>query len=92
MPETLRHLATDGSWSTSGYQGWGYGDGLPLVDHRVGCPKLVQGETASVSETIVLDQQAEPLIHTFHPATVTTDNRYAQARRMRQWATRGVVL
>ncbi len=92
IPEKLRHLDTDGSWSKSGYHGWVYGYGLHLVDNRVGFPKLVQVETASVSEKIVIDQQAEPLIHPFHPATVTTDNSYAQARRIRQWATRGVVL
>ena len=92
IPEKLRHLDTDGSWSKSGYHGWVYGYGLHLVDNRAGFPKLVQVETASVSEKIVIDQQAEPLIHTFHPATVTTDNSYAQAMRIRQWATRGVVL
>ncbi len=92
IPEKLRHLDTDGSWSKSGYHGWVYGYGLHLVDNRVGFPKLVQVETAAVSEKIVIDQQAEPLIHTFHPATVTTDNSYAQAMRIRQWATRGVVL
>jgi hypothetical protein len=62
------------------------------VDNRVGFPKMVQVETASVSEKLVIDQQAEPLITHFHPATWTTDNSYAQAMRMRQWATRGVVL
>ena len=92
IPEKLRHLDTDGSWSKSGYHGWVYGYGLHLVDNRVGFPKLVQVETASVSEKIVIDQQAEPLINNFHPATVTTDNSYAQAMRIRQWATRGVVL
>jgi len=92
IPEKLRHLDTDGSWSKSGYHGWVYGYGLHLVDNRVGFPKMVQVETASVSEKLVIDQQAEPLIHNFHPATVTTDNSYAQAMRIRQWATRGVVL
>jgi hypothetical protein len=92
IPEHLRHLDTDGSWSKSGYHGWVYGYGLHLVDNRVGFPKMVQVETASVSEKIVIDQQAEPLINTFHPATVSTDNSYAQAMRIRQWATRGVVL
>jgi len=92
IPEKLRHLDTDGSWSKSGYHGWVYGYGLHLVDNRVGFPKMVQVETASVSEKLVIDQQAEPLINNFHPATVTTDNSYAQAMRIRQWATRGVVL
>jgi hypothetical protein len=62
------------------------------VDNRVGCPKLGQVETATVSETLVLDQQAERIIQDFDPATLTTDNRYAQATRIRQWARQGVVL
>ena len=49
-------------------------------------------ETASVSETIVMDQQAERLLNDFGPATVTTDNSSTQALRIRQWAKRGVVL
>ena len=92
IPEKLRHLDTDASWSKSGYHGWGYGYGLRLVDNRVGFPKLVQVETATVAETIVIDHQAEQIIHDFAPATVTTDNSYAQARRIRQWAQGGVVL
>ena len=92
VPEKLRHLDTDASWSKSGYHGWVYGYGLHLVDNRVGFPKLVQVETATVSEKLVIDHQAEQIIQDFAPATVTTDNSYAQARRIREWAKRGVVL
>lgn len=92
IPEKLRHLDTDGSWSKSGYHGWVYGYGLHLVNNRVGFPKLMHVETASVSETIVIDQQAERLLNELRPATVTTDNSYTQALRIRQWAKRGVVL
>ena len=92
IPEKLRHLDTDGSWSKSGYQGWVYGYGLHLVANRVGFPKMVQVETAAVSEKVVIDHQAEQLLNDFRPATVTTDNSYAQAMRIRQWAKRGVLL
>ena len=92
IPDKLRHLDTDASWSTSGYHGWVYGYGLHLVDNRVGFPKWVQLETAAVAESDVIDQQAVPLIEHFHPETVSTDNSYAKARRIRQWATQGVVL
>jgi hypothetical protein len=88
----LRHLDTDASWSKSGYHGWVYGYGFHLVDNRVGFPKMAQVETATVSEKIVIDQQTDQIIHDFDPATLTTDNSYARARRIRQWATRGVVL
>jgi hypothetical protein len=92
IPDKLRHLDTDASWSKSGYHGWVYGYGLHLVNNRVGFPKLVQVETATVSEKVVIDQQAEQIITDFGPATVTTDNSDAQAMRIRQWAKRGVVL
>jgi hypothetical protein len=92
MPEPLRQLDTDGSWSTSGSHGWVYGYGRHVVDHRVGFPKMVHVATASVSAKLVMDQQAEPLLTHFHPATLTTDNSDAPAMRLRQWATRGGVL
>jgi hypothetical protein len=65
---------------------------LHLVNNRVGFPKLAQVETAAVSEKVVIDHQAEQLIHDFRPATVTTDDSYTQATRIRQWAQRGVLL
>jgi hypothetical protein len=92
IPDKLRHLDTEASWSKSGYHGWVYGYGLPLVDNRVGLPKWVQIETAAVAESDVIDQQAPSLIQHCRPATVTTDNSYAKARRIRQWAQRGVGL
>ena len=92
IPDKLRHLDTEASWSTSGDHGWVYGYGLHLVDNCVGFPKWVQIETAAVAESDVIDQQAPPLIQHFRPATVTTDNSYAKARRIRQWAQQGVGL
>jgi hypothetical protein len=92
IPDKLRHLDTDASWSKSGYHGWVYGYGLHLVDNCVGFPKWVQIETAAVADSDVIDQQAIPLIQHFRPDTGTTDNSYAKARRMRQWAQQGVVL
>jgi hypothetical protein len=92
IPDTLRHLDTDGSWSKSGYQGWVYGDGLDLVDHHPGFSPLAPVKTASVSEKSVIDQQQEQIITTFDPATLTLDNSYTQAIRIWQWAKRGVML
>jgi hypothetical protein len=80
------------SWSKSGYHGWVYDYGLHLVDNRVGFPTLVPVETATVSEKVVVDQQAEQIIQDLAPHTLTTDNSYAQATRIRQWAKRGVGL
>ena len=92
IPEKLRHLDSDASWSKSGYHGWVYGYGLHLVGNRAGFAKLIQVESAAVSEKTVIDQQSDQLIADVGPATVTADNSYAQAVRIRQWAKRGVLL
>ena len=92
IPAKLRHLDTDGSWSKSGYHGWVYGYGLHLVDNRAGLPKLAHVETAAVAEKVVIDTQAEQFLNDMCPATVTTDDSYTQAMRIRQWAARGVLL
>jgi hypothetical protein len=92
MPAKLRPLDPEASWSQSGDHGWVYGSGLPLVDHRGGLPTWVPIATAAVAESAVLAHQATPLIQDFPPATVTTENRDAKARRLRPWAQQGVGL
>ena len=92
VPEKLRHLDTDASWSKSGYHGWVYGYGLHLTDNRAGFPKLAQGETGAVAASPVLDEQAERIIHTLGPDTLTGDDSYTRASRIRQWAKQGVLL
>jgi hypothetical protein len=92
VPAKLRHLDTDASWSKSGYHGWVYGYGLHLTDNRAGFPKLAQVETGAVSESPVLDEQAERIIHTLGPDTLTGDDSYTRASRIRQWAKHGVLL
>ena len=52
----------------------------------------MQVETAAVSESQVLDEQADRILHDLAPDTLTADNRYTQATRIRQWAQQGVVL
>jgi len=92
IPEKLRHLDTDASWSKSAYHGWVYGYGVHLTCNRVGLPKLVQVETAAYSEAQAV-QDKEPLIlPVLHPDTLSGDNGYTAARRIRQWAARGVAL
>jgi len=92
VPEKLRHLDTDASWGKSGYHGWVYGYGLHLTCNRAGFPKLVQVETATVSQSQVIDEQADRILHDVTPDTLTADNSYTQATRIRQWAQQGVAL
>jgi hypothetical protein len=92
LPDQLRHLDTEASWSKSGDHGWVDGDGLHLVHHRVGFPQWGQLETAAVAARDVIDHQATPLLQPLRPETVTTENSDAKARRLRPGAPQGVVL
>jgi hypothetical protein len=91
IPEKLRNLDTDASWRKSGYHGWVYGYSLHLSCNRAGFPKLVQVETASVSESEILEHKKEALF-AFHPDAVIGDNAYFKALRIRAWAAQGVIL
>jgi len=92
IPDGLRHLDTEATWGKSAYHGWVYGYGLHLTCNHAGFPQLVQVETASVSESQVIDEKATDLVTTLSPTTLTADNSYTQATRIRQWATQGVAL
>jgi Transposase DDE domain len=92
IPPGLHHLDTEATWSKSAYHGWVYGYGMHLSDNRAGFPKLVQIETASVSESPVLQAKEPRLVRALAPHTLTTDDAYTQARRIRRWAQAGVVL
>jgi len=91
VPEKLRNLDTDASWRKSAYHGWVYGYSLHLSCNRAGFPKLVQVETASISESQVLEHKQAALF-AFHPDAVIGDNAYFKALRIRAWAGRGVIL
>ncbi len=92
VPDKLRHLDKEATWSKSGYHGWVYGYGLHVTCNRIGFPKLVQVETACVSEKQVMDDQQAYFLNILRPATLSADNSYAQARRIRAWAKAGVAL
>lgn len=92
IPDKLRHVDTDASWSKSAYQGWVYGYGLHMTCNEAAFPALVQVETASLSENAVLDQKEAVLLERLQPHTVAADNGYTKAMRIRHWAKRGVIL
>jgi hypothetical protein len=92
IPDKLRNLDTDATWSKSAYHGWVYGYGFHLTCNAVGFPKLIQTETASVSESQVLDDKSDHILHRLCPNTLTGDNGYTEIMRIRNWAKQGVVL
>lgn len=92
VPDKLRHLDQDATWSKSGYHGWVYGYGLHLVCNAAGFPVLTQVETGAVAESAVLDGQAPPILEQLQPTSLSADNSYCKARRIRAWAHQKVVL
>jgi hypothetical protein len=92
IPKNLRRLDTDATWSKSGYQGWVYGYGLHLTCTEAAFPKMVQVETAAVADSAVLDQKSDVILNRLHPASLTADDRYTKARRIRDWIRRGTLL
>lgn len=61
IPEGLRALDTDASWSTSKYCGWVYGYGLHLTTTANGFPRFANVWTAAVSEKTGLDHKIAAL-------------------------------
>ena len=92
IPEKLRHLDTDATWSKSAYHGWVYGYGLHLTCTASGFPKLAQVETAAYSEKQVVDDKEEHILTQLKPDTFIGDDAYTKAMRIRCWAKAGVTL
>ena len=92
VPAGLRHLDTDATWSKSGYHGWVYGYSVHLTCNQAAFPKLAQVETATFSETQAMTAKEAVLLNVLRPDTVSGDNSYTKAQRIRQWAKHGVVL
>ena len=92
IPEGLRNLDTDATWSKSAYQGWVYGYGLHITCNEAAFPELVRVETGAVSESEVIDLQSAYILNTLAPDTLAADNSYTKATRIRQWAQQGVAL
>jgi hypothetical protein len=92
IPQKLRRLDTEATWGKSGYQGWVYGFGVHLTCTEAAFPKLVQVTTASVADGTILDQKSAFILHQLRPATLTADDRYTKAMRIRRWVKQGTVL
>jgi hypothetical protein len=91
IPDKLRNLDQDASWRKSAYHGWVYGYSLHLTCNRSGFPKLAQVETASISESQVVEEKQQALF-ALMPQAVVGDNAYFKAMRVRHWAAAGIIL
>jgi hypothetical protein len=70
IPDKLRNLDTDATWSKSSYHGWVYGYGLHMTCNEDAFPALVQVETGAVSESALIDQKADHIIGQLAPDTL----------------------
>ena len=92
IPDKLRNLDQDATWSKSAYHGWVYGYGLHVTCTENGFPRLVKVETASVSESQILNDKEAHIFKDLDPYSVVADNAYTKAMRIRRWAKAGIVL
>ena len=92
VPNPLRNLDTDATWSKSGYHGWVYGYGLHIICTQTAFPTLMTVQSASVSESWVIDEKASEILTHLSPQTLTADDAYTQAGRIRRWAKSQVAL
>ena len=92
VPDKLRNLDRDATWCKSAYHGWVYGYGLHVTSTENGFPRLVSVKTASISESQVLNEKEAHIFKDLDPYSVTADNAYTKAMRIRKWAKAGRVL
>ena len=92
IPPKLRRLDTDATWGKSGYQGWVYGYGLHITCTEAAFPKAVCVTTAAVADGAILDRKADFILNQLQPASLTADDRYTKAMRIRNWIKQGTLL
>ena len=91
IPEGLRNLDTDASWSTSKYRGWVYGYALHLTTTIKGLPRLASVWTASVSEKTGLDEKTDVLLAR-NIKYIVADAGYTNFARIQALAKEGLFL
>lgn len=92
IPEKLRNLDTEATWSKSAYHGWVYGYGIHLTSTHAGFPVLLEVETATFSEKAAVERKETRILNTLKPDTFCGDDAYTNAMRIRRWAKQGVIL
>lgn len=92
IPEKLRNLDTDATWSKSGYHGWVYGYGIHLTSNSAGFPILLEVETATFSEKAAIERKETQILNDLKPDTLCGDDAYTKALRIRRWAKQDVIL
>lgn len=89
IPKGLKNLDTQADWGRSRYHGWVYGYALHLSVDEHGFPLLASVQTASVSESKVIEDKARALWQ-LQPTEVVGDDAYTSLQRTKDWAKHGV--
>ena len=92
VPTGLRCLDTEASWGRSAYHGWVYGYAVHMTCNEDAFPVIVCVETASVSESEVLNGKEDVILKRLAPRTLSADDAYTKAMRIRHWFQCGVAL
>lgn len=91
IPQGLRAVDTDATWSKSHYHGWVYGYGLHLTVSMEGLPRMSTVDTACVSEKAILDQQLDTLLEQ-NIGYIVADAGYTDLKRTQHLANQGLLL
>lgn len=91
IPEGLRNLDTDATWSKSAYHGWVFGYGLHTTCTQAGFPILVEVDTACVSEHQVIDRKEDDIM-SMNIGYLIGDDGYTNFKKTKAWAKKGLLL
>jgi hypothetical protein len=91
IPENLRDLDTDATWSKSAYHGWVFGYGLHNTCTSSGFPVLIEADIASVSEHEVIERKEEDIL-SMNTGYLVTDDGYTDFQRVKAYARKGLLL
>jgi hypothetical protein len=91
IPEKLRGLDTDATWSKSAYHGWVFGYALHVTCTSSGFPVMLEVDTASVSEQEVIDRKEEDILSE-NIGYLVGDDGYTNFQRTKEYAQKGLLL
>lgn len=91
IPDKLRDLDTDATWSKSAYHGWVFGYAIHTTCTPSGFPVLLEADTASVSEQEVMDSKKEAILSE-NIGYLIGDDGYTSFERTKDYAQKGLLL
>ena len=91
IPEKLRDLDTDATWSKSAYHGWVFGYGLHTTCTSSGFPIMLEADTASVNEQEIMDRKEEDILSA-NIGYLVGDDGYTNFQRTKEYAQEGLLL